>query len=181
MKFRRFLFLMITCAAAGAVFAQAPQNGAPATRDDILKLFSVMDTQQQVRQTMEQVMAQSQAMAHQAMKKRHPELSDEQLARMDKESEELARSYPVDQLVEDMIPVYQKHLTKNDVDALVAFYSSASGQKILHDMPAIMAESMEAVYPRLQKNMDDILQRMDDRATEQEKKSDQAKPVPKKN
>ena len=181
MKSRQLLLFVLACLVAGALFAQTPQRGAPATRDDILKLFSVMNTQQQVRQTMEQVMAQSQAMAHQAMKKRHPELTTEQLALMDKESDEIARNYPVDQLVEDMIPVYQKHLTKNDVDALIAFYSSASGQKILHDMPAIMAESMEAVYPRLQKNMDDILQRMDERATEQEKKSDPPKPEPKNN
>jgi uncharacterized protein len=142
-----------------------------ATRDDILKLLTVMDTRAQVRQTMEQVMAQSQLMAHQAIKKRHPEMTEEQLARMDKESAEIARTYPVDSIIDDMIPVYQKYLTKADVDAMIAFYSSSSGKKILHDMPAIMSESMQAVYPRLQKNMDDILRRMDEKAEQEEKKS----------
>lgn len=158
----------------------AQSSSAPATKEDILHLFSVMDTQAQVRQTMQQVMAQSQVMAHQAMKKRHPEMTAEQLARMDKESAEIARTFPVEQIVEDMIPVYQKHLTKADVDAMIGFYSSPSGKKILHDMPAIMAESMEAVYPRLQKNMDDILRRLDEKADEPEKKAAPAKSVPKK-
>jgi len=155
------------------------QNATPATREDILKLFTAMDTKEQVRQTMQQVMAQSQVMAHQAMKKRHPEMTPEQLARMDKESAEIARSFPVQDIVEDMIPVYQKHLTKDDVDAMIAFYSSPSGKKILHDMPAIMAESMEAVYPRLQKNMDEILRRLDEKADEEEKNSSPKKPQPK--
>jgi hypothetical protein len=115
-------------------------------------------------------------MAHQAMKKRHPEMTAEQLTRMDRESAEIAKTYPVDTIIEDMIPVYQKHLTKADVDAMIAFYSSPSGKKILHEMPAIMAESMEAVYPRLQKNMDDILRRLDEKAEAEEKKE----PAPKK-
>ena len=166
---KRSLFVFLVTSFSSCLLAQSAS--APATREDILKLFAVMDTEAQVLQTMQQVMAQSQVMAHQAMKKRHPEMTSEQLARMDKESAEIARSFPVDQMVEDMIPVYQKHLTKADVDAMIGFYSSPSGKKILHDMPAIMVESMEAVYPRLQKNMDDILRRLDEQADEEEKKA----------
>ncbi len=165
---RLFLAVVLMCASSSLL---AQSTSTPATREEILKLLEVMDTKAQVRQTMEQVMAQSQVMAHQAMKKRHPEMSAEQLARMDKESAEIARNYPVDQIIEDMIPVYEKHLTKADVDAMIGFYSSPSGKKILHEMPAIMTESMAAVYPRLQKNMDDILRRLDEKADAEEKKT----------
>jgi uncharacterized protein len=175
MKRRLTLLFVLTSLIAGTLFAQTQQS-VPATRADILKLLDVMDTKAQVRQTMQQVMAQSQVMAHQAMKKRHPEMTAEQLARMDRESAEIAKTYPVDTIIEDMIPVYQKHLTKADVDAMIAFYSSPSGKKILQEMPSIMAESMEAVYPRLQKNMDDILRRLDEKADAEEK----AAPPPKK-
>ena len=180
MKSRTLIFFALSCCFAGVLHAQAQPDNSPATREDILKLLTVMDTQAQVKQTMQQVMAQSQVMAHQAMKKRHPEMTAEQLARMDKESAEIARTFPVEQIVEDMIPVYQRHLTKADVEAMIGFYSSPSGKKILHDMPAIMAESMEAVYPRLQKNIDDIMRRLDEKAEEEEKKSNPAKPAPKK-
>ena len=160
-------------------YLQAQSASPPATREEIVKLLEVMDTKAQVRQTMQQVMAQSQVMAHQAMKKRHPEMTAEQLARMDRESAEIAKTYPVDTIIDDMIPVYQKHLTKADVDAMIGFYSSPSGRKILHEMPAIMAESMEAVYPRLQRNMDDILRRLDEKAEAEEKKeSETKKPQP---
>ena len=45
--------------------------------------------------------------------------------------------------LEDMlIPVYQKHLTEDDVKALSQFYASEVGQKMIKSQPAIMQESM---------------------------------------
>jgi hypothetical protein len=59
-----------------------------------------------------------------------------------------------------MVPVYQKHLTKGDVDALVAFYSSPTGKKFLIEMPAITSESMQAITPLVQKTMGDASDRL---------------------
>jgi uncharacterized protein len=146
------------------VLAQSPTTDPPATKADILRLFRVMDTQTQVRQVMEQVMQQMRALNREQLKKRRPDIPEDELARMDKESEEIAKSFPVDEIMEDMIPVYQKHLTKGDVDAMIAFYSSPTGKKLLHEMPAISAEGMQAVYPRMQKNLDAILRRLDEQA-----------------
>jgi hypothetical protein len=171
MKRRAQLVTWLICFAAYALLAQqAPGNDVPATKEDILNLFAAMDTQEQVRQVMNQVMAQSRAMSREAIKRRHPSITQEELTQMDKESEEIARNFPVNELIEDMVPVYQKHLSKADVDAMIGFYSSPTGKKLLHEMPAITAEGMQAVYPRLQKNMDDILRRMDEKASAQPKK-----------
>src|SRR5712692_7063972 len=148
------------------VLAQPPTTDPPATKDDILRLFRVMDTQTQVRQVMEQVMQQMRTLNREQLKKRRPDIAEDDLAHMDKESEEIAKSFPVDQIMEDMIPVYQKHLTKGDVDAMIAFYSSHTGKKLLREMPAISAEGMQAVYPRIQKNLDAILQRLDEQANQ---------------
>lgn len=52
-----------------------------------------------------------------------------------------------------MIPAYQKHLTKGDGHALTAFYSAATGQKILKEMPALTAEAMQASSGIIQKMM----------------------------
>jgi uncharacterized protein len=46
--------------------------------------------------------------------------------------------------VDAIVPIYQKHLTKADLEALTQFYGSPVGQKILNEMPAILSESMEA-------------------------------------
>ena len=41
-----------------------------------------------------------------------------------------------------MIPIYQKHLTQEDVAAMNKFYSTPTGKKLITKMPMIMQESM---------------------------------------
>jgi hypothetical protein len=173
---KHFASCLILLAASAA---QPPTSDTPATKADILRLFRIMDTQAQVRQVMEQVMQQMRTLNREQLKKRSPDISEDELARMDKESEEIANSFPVDEIMEDMIPVYQKHLTKKDVDAMIAFYSSPTGKKLLREMPAISAEGMQAVYPRMQKNLDAILRRIDEQANEPKPKPAPEKPQPK--
>ena len=87
------------------------------------------------------------------------DVTEEELARMDRESEDLIKNFPVDAMLSDMIPVYQRHFTKSEIDALIAFYSSPPGQKFLHEMPAVTAETMRAIYPRIQAEVDAVLKR----------------------
>lgn len=48
--------------------------------------------------------------------------------------------YPIDEMIADVIPLYQRHLTRSDVDALITFYSSPPGQHLLNAEPEIMSE-----------------------------------------
>jgi hypothetical protein len=50
----------------------------------------------------------------------------------------------MDEMVDAIVPIYQKHVSKADLAAVTAFYSSPAGQKILKELPAIMSESMQA-------------------------------------
>jgi hypothetical protein len=68
--------------------------------------------------------------------------------------DEFMKSFPWDEMLQSMVPVYQKHLTKGEIDAIVAFYSAPTGQKLLKEMPQMMAESMQAMMPLLQKQME---------------------------
>jgi len=47
-----------------------------------------------------------------------------------------------DELENELIPLYQKHLTEEDVRALNAFYTSPVGRKMIRIQPVIMQESM---------------------------------------
>jgi hypothetical protein len=47
--------------------------------------------------------------------------------------------------------VYQRHMSKSDVDAYIAFYSSPAGQHLLDAQPKIMQEYMPVVMGRVQK------------------------------
>jgi hypothetical protein len=159
MKTRRLLAILFALASS-VTFAQTP-DAAPSTRADILRLFDVMQIREQMRNVMEQVIQQTKTMSHEAIKNRRPGITAEELARMDAMSEQTMKEFPIEGILDDMIPVYQKHLTKTDVDAMIAFYSTPTGKKILREMPAMTAEGMQAMYPRLQKQMDETMKRVE--------------------
>ena len=60
---------------------------------------------------------------------------------------------PLDEILESMIPIYQKHFTSQDLAAISAFYASATGQKMVREMPAMMQESMQASMALVEKRM----------------------------
>jgi len=41
------------------------------------------------------------------------------------------------------IPIYEKYYTEKDLDGLLIFYKSETGQKLIKTMPLVMQESME--------------------------------------
>lgn len=57
---------------------------------------------------------------------------------------EFKRLAKPDDLVELIVPIYSKHLTEGDVDALIAFYKSPAGKRFVAAQPDITTESMEA-------------------------------------
>ena len=180
MKRRLLLILLVAFSASTLVAQSGTAVDAPSTRDDILKLFEVMHVREQMRAVMEQVMQQTRSMGREALKKRHPEVTDEELARLDTMSQQTMKDVPIEGMLDDMVPVYQKHMNKADVEAMVGFYSSATGQKMLREMPAMTAEGMQAVYPRLQKQMDATMQRVEEMEKENlQKKDSSPKPQPK--
>lgn len=41
-----------------------------------------------------------------------------------------------------LIPIYQKYLTEEDMQAIIAFYDTPAGKKLISALPGIMQESM---------------------------------------
>jgi len=79
-----------------------------------------------------------------------------------KHVDEMFKNMPWDEIMQAMMPAYQKHFTKGDIDALVAFYNSPTGQKMVRELPAIMSESMQAMMPIMEKYMEATRQRLND-------------------
>lgn len=48
------------------------------------------------------------------------------------------------ELLEKIIPIYDKYYTVEDLKAVNAFYESPAGQKVLSTLPQVMQESMKA-------------------------------------
>ena len=147
---------------AAAAVAQQPTvvTDPPATRKDMLHLFEVMHVREQMRSTVGLIMQQQQKLIRDEIKQRVPEITEKELSKMQSLSDEAVQDLPLDGMLDDTIPVYQKHLSKADVDAMIAFYSTPTGKKLLREQPAIAAESMQAMGPRMQKAMSEIMDRI---------------------
>jgi uncharacterized protein len=146
--------------AVSVCFAQQPSSDvSPATKEDILRLFESMQVKQQMRSVMDAMMKQQTALVHETIRKRYPAASEEKIATFDNMMQESMRNFPVDALLDDMIPVYAKHLTHTDVEAMSTFYSSPTGQKLLREMPEMTSESMQVAYARMEKQMDTLMRK----------------------
>jgi hypothetical protein len=80
--------------------------------------------------------------------------------RMAKIMDDLIKGMPVDEITQAMIPAYQNHFTKSDIEAMNVFYSSPVGQKVLQELPAVMQEGMQAAMPLMSKYLSDWQQRL---------------------
>ena len=179
MKLRALSFAILLCVTSVPLMGQAgvATAEAPASPDDIKKMFDVMHIRDQMKLIMEQVSQQMRSIAHEQIRKSQPEVTDSDIAKLDSISDEVMKGMSIEGLLDDMIPVYQKHLSKSDVDAMVGFYSTPTGQKILKEMPAMTRDGMQAMQPRLRQMMDDANARIEKRMREQiEDKKQESKP-----
>jgi hypothetical protein len=79
------------------------------------------------------------------------------------------------QVVEEIsYEVYDKHLSTDDLKYMLAFYKSATGQKIIKIMPQLFAESMAKTSERLTPVVQAISQEI---ADEELKRTERASPV----
>ncbi|MCK8044207.1 DUF2059 domain-containing protein [Shewanella sp. 1CM18E] len=62
-------------------------------------------------------------------------------------------------LVEMTVPIYQKYLTEEEVQALNAFYDTPAGKKLIKVQPRIMQESMMAGQQWGQTVAQDVMQK----------------------
>ena len=170
MRLKSLLFVsflaLALCAGAQTTVSIAPDA---ASKEDVKKLFDVMASREQMAQMMKQVFTQMRSLNRDEIKKRHPDITDADLARMDRDSEDLLKNFPLDEMLSDMIPIYQRHFTKSEVDALTVFFSSPAGQKFLHEMPAVTADTMRTVYPRIQGEIEAALKRAEEKTNSPQK------------
>src|SRR5438045_9782362 len=132
MKCRQKLLalLLILFTTHAVTFGQPlPAANAPASRQDVLKLFKVMHIHDQMRSVMDAMTKQQSALVHETMKKRYPQMTEERLEQFDAMMEEGIKDFPVDAIIDELLPVYQKPLTRHDIRALNISYTSQTVQK----------------------------------------------------
>lgn len=167
-------FVRSQAAPPAAAPTMAPAETAPSvippdqqpSKAQLAKLFEVMH----IRALAETMMQMFPAMIQQQLRQQEKQatanlpggsrLTPEQQAALDKLMgdffDKAMHLYTVDEMLNDMAEIYQRHFTREDVDAYIAFYSTPAGQHLLSITPVIMQEYMPVVMQRVQERSKDL-------------------------
>src|SRR4051812_41371625 len=96
-----------------AASAQTGSTEEPCTREDVIKLFDVMQIRQQMELVTTQIFQQMREMSREEMKDRKIQVTPADVAKVDALSDRIMKEISVSDMLDDMIPVYQKHLSKS--------------------------------------------------------------------
>ncbi len=172
---------------AGQKPADAPAQAA--TADDINRLADAMHLKKNMAEMQHTVVDQwakpmLTGMSADTLKKMTPQQRQKFKDIMDDMMAESFKAYPPDEMIHDMVPIYQKYFDKSDIEAMIAFYSSPTGQKFLDSQSKIMGDFMTVLMPKMQERLQDPMRKMQERirqmAAEPENEYKPAVPEPKK-
>jgi hypothetical protein len=190
---RKAVFLLVFMAAAAPLYAQQSVAEAAAqakaksaglaadapSRDQVMKLLDLL----QIRKSMSLMMdGMKQAMkqgAEEAFRERVPNPTPKQLEALNGMVDDMMADMPLDEMIEAIVPIYRRHLSKSDVEEVIRFYSSAVGQKLLREQPQMIQEGMQAGVEIQQKRMDQMMAKIRERTekmAEEEEKDKAATP-----
>jgi hypothetical protein len=172
--------LTVSLAAAPLAFAQAQADEAKAptvvpvdqqpTASQLDRLFDVMRIKDQLAATtkmMPQLVQQQMAQELEGLQKDRPELAKLTPAQKEAAGKVVGKYMGQamtlinsDEMIADMKAIYQRHLTGNDVENLITFYGSPTGQHILDMVPVVMKEFMPNFMQKIQTKMRPLIAEM---------------------
>lgn len=169
---KRFgLSMLVALLFASVSFAQQNAADAPASKEDIERYLQTVHARDLMKARLEATKKELHEVIHNLVKNQSDLPADFE-ARMDTVSDGALTELSDEKLVQAMIPAYQKHFTKGDIDALVTFYSSPAGQRILKELPAIQAEAMQATSGIMQRMMEKAVGRVQEEVAQAQKASE---------
>jgi hypothetical protein len=170
---RAFLMAALCLTLTTAGLAQTSDSD-PATKEDVEVYLRTMHSHDTMLRTMEAMLKPMHQMLHEQFARdgKKPPVDFER--RYNKMMDDLVKGMPFDEMTQAVVPIYQKHFTKGDIDHLNAFYSTPTGQKVLEELPAVTGESMQAMMPVMHKYMDESKDRMQQEVKQMEKDAPKA-------
>jgi len=162
---RLLLIASILMLAVGPLYSQADTTSyRPPSVQEVMDFFKVMHFHDQMQSMLDNERKQMNVMSDDMFTKALPNGTAEERAQFKKilnsTMDDVFKDFPIDDLLRDMVPVYQHHLSESDLNKIMAFYSSPVGQKVLREMPAMTAEAMRVSYMRLQPKIDEMMTNM---------------------
>jgi uncharacterized protein len=169
---KRFFLPALLCLSFCCCAVAQQTDDTPATKEDVQRYFDAMHLHEMITQMFDAMAKPMHQLVHDQYVKDKDKLPSDFEEQMNKQMDGMFKDMPWDEMIQAMVPAYQKHLTKGDLDAIVAFYSSPTGQKLLREMPAMTAESMQTMMPILQKYMEKMQNRIQEQTEAMLKKAD---------
>jgi hypothetical protein len=157
-----FSFPVFAQVAEAAASARNVRQGLPAnaaTREQVMTLLDLMQVRRNMAtamDSMKQIMKQG---AEQSFRSKIPNPNPKQLEALHGMIDDI--DVPLDEMIDAVVPIYQRHFTSADVEELVRFYSSPVGQKLLNEQPKMLQESMQAGAAVQQKRIGEIQSKID--------------------
>lgn len=108
--------------------SQITKNSQVAKNNDIKELLAISGTKYILNQTVEQMLG--------SMKSQYPQVPQEF---WDTFRAELSG----DEMIDKIVPIYNKYLSAEDIKGLINFYKSPVGKRTLNVLPQITRESIE--------------------------------------
>lgn len=175
---KKFFIVLFLCFTLALPAVSQDAADAPASKEDVEKYLQAVHSHEMMKQMVEAMSKPMHNTVHEQYMKDKNRLPADFEDRMNKIMDNMMKEMPFDQMMDAMIPTYQKHFTKGDMEALAAFYSAPVGQKVLRELPAIMAETMENMMPIMRKNIDRMTQQVQEQVAEMLSQSGQGTPPP---
>jgi hypothetical protein len=143
-------------AAAKARTAKAALSADAPSRDQVMTLLNLMEVRKAMSTAMESMKEVMRQSAEEGFRQKVPDPTPKQLAALRGVFDDILSVMPLEEMENAIVAIYQRHLSKGDVDEMIRFYSSPTGKKLIHEQPQIMQESMQAGMAIQQKKADEI-------------------------
>jgi uncharacterized protein len=171
------IIVIVSAMASWTAFAQATtaaqpavSNDQPPTKEQLVKLFQLMRVQEQIAtitKTMPALVKQQVETQLKQAQQAHPEIpgptAEQQKTLMQVMDKFMGRAMNLitsEEMIADISAIYQKHLTRADVDGIIAFYNSTAGQHLLDKQPVIMQEYLPVILQRMQDRIKPLIDEM---------------------
>ncbi|HWR03598.1 MAG TPA: DUF2059 domain-containing protein [Humidesulfovibrio sp.] len=159
--------VLAACLCCAAVAPAQAEELTPARRQEVLRLVEAMGGKELIMQFVHQNMN--------TVKKFRPDITPEKAPLVEREisamvSEKIAAPGG---LAEQLLPVFAKRFTPQELRELTAFYESPTGRKVVSVMPGAMKEARDVaqrmaigMIPELNQRVTDVLKRDAGRSAE---------------
>ena len=117
------------------------------TKDDpvakkalILKFIDVFGTRRAMTRNFETLMA--------SLAQQKPE-----------DAQKIREGFKIDEIIDRLVPLYDKHFTSEDLKTYIDFYSSSKGQKLIISITAVLQESVQVSVDYLKEKFPEMVEK----------------------